>query len=492
MIRPTLQPPTRAEGAAFLLGGDRRTWQRRYVQLLIGLDALLLTLVTVLAVVIRFGAIPTAPNGLSYGGVALGVLLFWLLGLAAARCYEVRFVLSEADELRQVVKATVEVFAAVALVSFLTRAEVSRAYVLLTFPVGLTALLLNRLIANRLLSRARAAGQAQHRVLIVGDEAGLEHLATALTYDPQHGHRVVAACLPGGSAEHFYVIAGQRVPLASTLSALADAVRDNHVDTVAVAAGALMSDSVLRQVSYDLEGLDVDLLVAPSLADVAGTRISVRPVGGLPLFHLDEPELDGAHKFLKGAFDRSLATVGLLLLLPVLAGIYLAVCFSGPGGVLFKQDRVGRDGQLFKVWKFRSMYPDAEARLAELMEFNDHNGPLFKMKNDPRITPIGRFLRKWSLDELPQLVNVFRGDMSLVGPRPPLPSEVAKYDGHAERRLLVKPGITGLWQVSGRSDLDWEQAVRLDVAYVDGWSLGFDLAILARTAIVVFKGSGAY
>ena len=483
-------PATPSSRGARLLSGDRLHWQRRYVLLLLTLDVVLLSAVTLLAVLIRFGD-DASLRGLAYGWVALGIAVVWLLGLARSRCYQARSLLQQNTGMFRVGKATAEVFAAVALVSFLAKAPVSRSYLLMVFPVGLVGLLLSRVVVHVVLRRARALGHAQHRVLVVGSGPGLLDLAGAFALDPQHGHRVVATCRADGSD---LVLEGVPLQPGPTTShpGIAVAVRRSRADTVAVSEDAAVGEQVLRDLCYALEGLGIDVVVAPSFTDVAGTRISIRPVAGLPLLHLDEPELDGVHKLVKGIFDRSAAGLGLLLLLPLLLCICVAVGLTSPGGVIFKQVRVGRDGELFRVWKFRSMFADAEARFEELRAFNEHEGPLFKMRNDPRITPVGRFLRKWSLDELPQLVNVVKGDMSLVGPRPPLPAEVANYDGFAHRRLLVKPGITGLWQVSGRADLEWDEAVRLDLAYVEGWSLGFDIAILLRTALAVVKSSGAY
>ena len=485
-------PPAPAPGTT-LLGGDRSSWQPRLVLLLLGLDVLLLTLVTTLAVLVRFGQ-DAVVRGMPYAWVAVGISLLWLAGLARCGCYAPRSVLTRGASLVRVLKATTEVFAVVSLVSFLTQASVSRSYVLLVFPVGLLSLLVSRVLADRVLDRARRTGGAQHRVLVVGDGAELRSLTTTITRDTRHGHQVVATCRPDGSA---LVLGG--VPAqpeggepAAVARGLAAAVRQSRADTVAVTEGVAADGEVLRQLCYALEGLGVDILVSPGFTDVAGTRISVRPVAGLPLLHLDEPELTGVHKIVKGGFDRLAAGLGLLLVLPVLIAVFLAVRLTSKGPVIFKQVRVGRDGELFRVWKFRSMVADAEVQFAQVRALNEHTGPLFKIKGDPRITPVGRFLRKWSLDELPQLVNVVKGDMSLVGPRPPLPAEVANYDGYAHRRLLVKPGITGLWQVSGRADLQWDEAVRLDLAYVEGWSLGFDVAILLRTVLAVVKGSGAY
>jgi exopolysaccharide biosynthesis polyprenyl glycosylphosphotransferase len=234
------------------------------------------------------------------------------------------------------------------------------------------------------------------------------------------------------------------------------------------------------------------LCVAPALLDVAGPRTTIRPTAGLPLLHLDHPELGGTKRLIKSGFDRSAAALALAVLLPVLAALALIIRLSDRGPALFKQMRVGKDGRQFLVYKFRTMVVDAERQQAQLLALNDGDGVLFKMRNDPRITPLGRWLRRRSLDELPQLINVLKGDMSLVGPRPALPDEAGAYADHVRRRLAVKPGITGLWQVNGRSDLSWDEAVRLDVSYVENWSFVLDLQILWKTWSAVARGHGAY
>jgi exopolysaccharide biosynthesis polyprenyl glycosylphosphotransferase len=225
---------------------------------------------------------------------------------------------------------------------------------------------------------------------------------------------------------------------------------------------------------------------------VAGPRTTVRPTAGLTLLHVDHPQLSGPRQVVKDLFDRSAAAGGLIMLSPVLVAIALAIRLSDHGPALFIQTRVGRSGEPFKIYKFRTMVVDAEARLAEIREKNESGGVLFKIRKDPRVTSIGTHLRKWSLDELPQLINVLRGEMSLVGPRPALPEEAARYADHVRRRLIVKPGLTGMWQVNGRSDLSWEESVRLDLRYVENWSFALDLQILWKTFSVIFRGSGAY
>jgi exopolysaccharide biosynthesis polyprenyl glycosylphosphotransferase len=263
-------------------------------------------------------------------------------------------------------------------------------------------------------------------------------------------------------------------------------------DTIAVTSASETAAQYLRQLSWQLEGSGLELLVAPGLIEVAGPRLHIRPFEGLPLLSVEQPRFEGWQRLVKGFVDRGLAALALLVLAPVFLTIGVAVQLSGPGPVLYRQERVGVNGRTFTMLKFRSMVVDAEQRLADMRTSNMSDGPLFKMREDPRVTPVGRWLRKLSLDELPQLLNIVGGTMSLVGPRPPLPDEVARYDSQVRRRLLVKPGLTGLWQISGRSDLPWEEAVRLDLRYVENWSLAMDLLILWKTLRAVLSRSGAY
>jgi exopolysaccharide biosynthesis polyprenyl glycosylphosphotransferase len=259
-----------------------------------------------------------------------------------------------------------------------------------------------------------------------------------------------------------------------------------------VLSGEISSEK-LRWISWQLEGTDTDLIVSPGLIEVAGTRLHIQPVAGLPILHVEEPEFSGFRRLLKGAFDRFTAAFIIVLLSPMLAACALAVRFGSRGPALFRQTRVGRDGSTFTMIKFRSMRIDAERELGALADQNvNADGLLFKIKGDPRITRVGAILRKYSLDELPQLFNVVKGEMSLVGPRPPLPAEVASYGADVRRRLLVKPGMTGMWQISGRNDLAWDESIRLDLRYVENWSFALDLMILWKTIFAVVRGSGAY
>jgi exopolysaccharide biosynthesis polyprenyl glycosylphosphotransferase len=325
-------------------------------------------------------------------------------------------------------------------------------------------------------------------VLALGHEAAVADLITELRRDTYHGLSVVAACLTGETQSQ--TVAG--VHVFGGLDDVGSAVRRCGADTVAVLSCNEIDGIALRQLAWELEKTGTDLCVAPSLLDVAGPRTTIRPTAGLTLLHVDHPQLTGPRLVLKEVFDRIAAGAALLLLSPLFAAVAVTIRLSDAGPALFTQTRVGKNGRPFKIYKFRTMVVDAEKRLAELRASNEFDGVLFKMRHDPRITGIGRQLRKWSLDELPQLINVFRGEMSLVGPRPALPDETERYADHVRRRLVVKPGLTGMWQVNGRSDLSWDETVRLDLRYVENWSFALDLQILWKTFSVIFKGSGAY
>jgi exopolysaccharide biosynthesis polyprenyl glycosylphosphotransferase len=348
-----------------------------------------------------------------------------------------------------------------------------------------------RYLARRRLRKARAAGRCLQNVLVVGHEWPVLDLVNELRRQPDGGLRVVGACLPGGQGSRQMAEAG--IPVVGNLSQVVAAVNALQVDVLAVTTCVEFGGPELRQVCWALENVDVDVVVAPALIEVTGPRLHIRPVAGLPLLHVEKPEFSGARRVVKGLFDRTVAITTIVLLSPLMLATAIAVRLTSHGPALFRQTRVGVRGERFTMYKFRSMHTDAEARLAAVSELNENaDGLLFKIRDDPRVTRVGKILRRYSLDELPQLFNVLKGDMSLVGPRPPLPSEVEMYADDVRRRLLVKPGVTGLWQVSGRSDLTWEESVRLDLRYVENWSLVYDFTILWQTASAVLRGSGAY
>ncbi|HEX8004623.1 MAG TPA: sugar transferase [Mycobacteriales bacterium] len=464
-------------------------WVRRYTLVLVAIDAALVSAAGLVAVVVD-GIRDAQVRGIGYPALVAGLVPVWLAMLGAARAYEPRFVGVGSEEFRRVFDASVRLLAVVATVAFASALPLSRSFVGLVFPLGTALLLGGRYATRKVLHQLRKSGRASHRVLAVGARDAVEELVREARLAPYAGFRVVGACVP--QTDEPLVVDGEEVPVVGVPLDAAERVADVDADTVAVAGGWAMGTEGVRRLSWQLEGTGVDLVVAPAITNIAGPRISIRPVAGLPLLHVEEPEFTGARRVFKGVFDRTVASLVLLAALPFLAVIAVAIKTTSPGPVFFRQKRVGKDGREFTLWKFRSMRPDAEAVREELADLNEHDGLLFKIRRDPRVTPVGRVLRRLSLDELPQILNVVAGDMSLVGPRPPLPSEVAAYRSDVRRRLLVKPGLTGLWQVSGRSDLTWEESVRLDLHYVENWSVALDFMILWKTVGAVLRGRGAY
>lgn len=413
----------------------------------------------------------------------------WLTALVAGGAYSARNFGSGPEEFRTVGRASFITAGIVGLVCYLLNQQLSRGFVVLTFVIGTPLLFAGRYLIRRYAHSLRREGRLMHRVIAVGGPSGISEVVDALRRGRHVGFEVVGACLPDNIAvepERF------PVPIVGRVADTRAMCEATGADTVLVARGGYASAQELRRIAWDLEGSSIDLVVVPSLTDVAGPRIHMRPVAGLPLLHVEQPQADKAGGWSKRGFDLVVASVLLFLVAPVLAVVALVVKLQDGGPVLFHQARVGRSGQKFEMLKFRSMAPDAEDRLAELQLLNESDGLLFKIKEDPRITPVGRFMRRYSIDELPQLFNVLRGEMSLVGPRPPLLTEVDQYGDDVRRRLLVRPGLTGLWQISGRSSLSWDEAVRLDLFYVDNWTMTSDLVIMAKTLRAVLGATGAY
>jgi exopolysaccharide biosynthesis polyprenyl glycosylphosphotransferase len=426
---------------------------------------------------------------LGYMAMSLGLPFVWLLTLLLGGGYDPRFIGVGTDEFRRVLNAGVFLTATVAILSYAAKLDLARSYVVIALPSVTLFDLAARYTLRKRLHRRRSQGACMRKVVVVGHAPVIAGIAAMLRRETYHGLSVVAACVAGDvdSAD----IAG--VPAVAGLDKVPEVVWRFEADTVAVLACPEMAGSRLRQLAWDLEKTGTDLCVASALLDVAGPRTTIRPVAGLPLLHMDHPEFSGAKLIIKSIFDKVIALAILVVTAPLLPLIALAIRLDDGGPVLFRQTRVGKDERRFQVCKFRTMVVDAEARKASLASFSMQPGaPLFKIKGDPRVTRVGRWLRHWSLDELPQLANVLAGDMSLVGPRPALPEEAAMYGELVRRRLAVKPGMTGLWQVNGRSDVSWEEAVRLDLRYVETWSLMLDLQILWKTWGAVTGGSGAY
>ncbi len=334
-------------------------------------------------------------------------------------------------------------------------------------------------------------GRYASRTVIVGSRDDVEYAIRTLGGDGKLGYSVVGTAVLDDDATALRVD-GHTYPTVRGADKVPRAAEALSADTIIVAGQPVGDPTYIKRLAWELEGTAAELVLSSRIADVAGPRMSLRPVEGMPLIHVRIPSFEGGAHLVKRALDVVVAGIALTLFAPIAFVIAMAIKLDDPGPAFFHQERVGRDGRTFKMVKFRSMRVNAEAELAKLLEANEGAGPLFKLKEDPRVTRIGSFLRRYSLDEVPQFWNVLRGDMSVVGPRPPLPSEVTAYDGTVFRRLYIKPGITGPWQVGGRSDLSWEESVRLDLRYVENWSVLSDIVLMWRTVKVMIKPEGAY
>lgn len=480
-----------------MLVGAGTSWRAKTSRRIRIVDAFVVVWAVTGAFVVRFGFDPTPTDQLYegiYGWLSVAIALSWWLMLGAWNSRESRILGAGADEYKRVAAASLWLFGLVAIFSYVLRFDTARGYVGIALPFGLAGLLLARWLLRQHLSVARIKGQSMSRLLLIGGHSAVAHLASSLVTANHAGYQPVAAYIPGVNDERAVevdsglAVLGHRPDTASILSAIDSC----SADAVAISAGVQLHPQTIRHLGWELAARNVGLIMAPALTDIAGPRIHTQQVAGLPLIHVTTPTLEGGQRVAKRLFDVIVSGALIAICTPLMFLLAIMIKLDGRGPILFKQERIGIEGAPFGMLKFRSMVVDAEQRLSELAEQNEGSGVLFKMKNDPRVTRIGRVLRKYSLDELPQLFNIFAGTMSLVGPRPPLPREVAAYEHDVRRRLLVKPGLTGLWQVSGRSNLSWQDSVRLDLYYVENWSLAGDLVIILRTARAVFRSTGAY
>src|SRR5262245_57793097 len=476
----------RHRGQAGTQAAVRATWTGTYLRIAALLDCLCGLAAGLIALEVRFDSQGSLPA--EYCAFTIALPFLWLGSVAVAGGYDPRFIGVGSDEFRRVLNAAVGLTAGVAIFSYVAKLDLARGYLAVALPCVTIFDLATRYGLRKRLHRRWRDGRLMRRTVAVGHAAPVEDLVAMLRRDSHHGLSVVAACVAG--ARHQDEVAD--VPICGGLDSVASVASRFNADTVAVLACPEMNGTRLRELAWDLEKTGTEMCVASALLDVAGPRTTIRPVAGLPLLHVDHAELAAGKRVIKGIFDNVSAALALILLAPLFTVVALVIRLTDHGPVFFRQTRIGKDGQPFTLWKFRTMVVDAESQKAQLLALNEGDGTLFKMRRDPRVTLVGACLRRGSLDELPQLLNVLFGNMSMVGPRPALPVEVAKYRDHMRRRLAVRPGITGLWQVNGRSDLSWDEAERLDLRYVENWSLALDLQILWKTVSAVTRGSGAY
>ena len=475
-----------------------RWWIQSYIRRLWWTDAIVVILAVSLAQWLRFGSLlkstPNGGTGVPAGVTSLVIVVAWMFALRVLNTRDRRIVGAGASEYSRVATASFTVFGVAAIASLLLKLDLARGFIAIVLPLGTIGLLVTRALWRRGLTRSRLSGRHLERVLVVGSRTSAEALIDRMT-PAELGYSVAGVCIPeatSASAPEFITVAGKDVPVLGDLQSVSIAVTATGATTVAVSSASVLGHSAMQELSWDLHGMDVDMIVSPGVLDVAGPRMLMRPVAGLPLLHIDKPRFEGATKLRKAAVDRVGASLILLTVAPLLILVAIAIKLDSKGPVFYRGSRVGIGNVQFGMWKFRSMVQNADAQKNDLLDQNEGAGPMFKMVDDPRVTRVGSFIRRYSIDELPQLFNVLGGTMSLVGPRPPLPSEVQNYDGRVARRMLVKPGMTGLWQISGRSDLPWDEAVRLDLSYVENWSITQDLVILWRTGRAVFAREGAY
>jgi len=481
--RVTVTPPGRLPASRLPgpLGNAR--WESRYRWAVIASDLL----ATLLVVTVVGGLVVHAGRSLPMD-LAVTTALVVCAALPLHRSWHPSVLGQGAEEFRRLGRGLATAVVVLALGGLLAGLDDVRPWVFVVVPAIAVLATAQRYQLRRFLHRARRSGRCLLPVLAAGGPDTVQDLIDRTRRAPHLGWRVEAACTTG--LRRIGDIDG--VPVVGGLSDLARHVRRGRYRIVAVTPDAYWTPARLRQLAWDIEGSDAEMVVAPVLMEIAGPRLHMTGVLGMPMLRVTAPVFTGTRRMIKEIADRAGAAFLLTVFSPLLLVIAAAVVADSRGAVFYRQRRVGKDGKEFTIVKFRTMVRDADRIRTTLLHANEGAGPLFKMKRDPRVTRVGAVLRRWSADELPQLFNVLAGAMSLVGPRPPLPAETARYGPDVRRRLLVKPGLTGLWQVSGRSDLPWDEAVRLDLRYVEDWSLALDAVILWKTLRAVFKGDGAY
>lgn len=490
------EPSTPMTSVAARVGQAR--WKHKLRLNLVLTDLLVLAVAMTCAVFLRFGdtRASTQIGSETVGYLALSVIIggSWWFALSVYRTRDEHVLGHGTEEYRRVVRATIMVVGWLAIILLAFKIDVSRGYLAIAVPLGLLGLLTGRRFWRWQLRKLRSDGKAVSKALVIGGVGSASNVAANLAKQPYAGYVVSGVWVPDRdvATDESLVTRDRSIPVLGNRSTLPEALNAAKANAVVVTDTEHLGPDGLKSLAYELEGIDIDLMVAPNVVDVSGSRIHMSGVAGMPFLLLEEPQYSAAGGLAKKVFDKAFATAALIVASPILITAALAVKFTDGGPVFYRSERIGQDGKPFNMLKFRSMRVDADQLVRNLQNHNEGAGPLFKMKDDPRVTRVGRFLRRYSIDELPQLFNVLRGDMSMVGPRPPLRREVEAYSDSEHRRLLVRQGVTGLWQVSGRSDLDWENAVRLDLDYVDNWSMIRDLHIIWQTIKAVARSNGAY
>ncbi|RIJ79185.1 sugar transferase [Nakamurella silvestris] len=474
----------------------RPNWKGAYLRRVAVTDLVMVTATTIGSVLLYFGNLSAegapALGGISYLAIAGILTAGWFLCLALAGVWAAGAQGPGTGEYRKLLNATVVMVGVIVLGSYLFKAELSRGYLAVMLPLSLAGLLLGRSSWRIWLSHQRRSGRAMASVLVVGGPEEAEELASYLERAPGAGYRIAGLCLPLESALTAATAAGDR-PVLGDFDQIIETVESSGAHVVAIAGDGEFGSVSTRELARHLEDTGIELILAPALTEVADVRIRVKTLSGLPLMHVEEPQFQRVKIIGKRAIDYVGAAVGLLLLSPFFLVAAVAIKVSDPGPVFFRQDRVGLHGKIFRIWKFRTMAVGTHDRHSRVRAKGKHPKTVFYKSADPsQITKVGGFLRRTSIDELPQLINILAGHMSIVGPRPLVPGEAAGIPGYLERRARVHPGLTGLWQVSGRSDVSAHVRVQLDLYYVSNWSIQGDLAIIAKTAASVLSRKGAY
>ena len=473
-------------GAGALPARGTAGWAGRYLRNAVILDATVALAIGLVTLRERYDIHGHVSAG--YAASTLSSPVIWVAALALAGAYDTRLFGGGADEYRRVINAGLGLTSAIAILAYLTRVAVPRADVFLAVPGVMVIDLIARYGLRKRLHWQRNAGACVQRAVAVGYPRDVADLVDVLRREKYHGLTVVAACLTSPVAVEQTDVAG--VPVLGGLSDVATAVHETEADTVAILSCPEVNSAQLRRLAWALEKTSTDLCLAPALLDVAGPRTSVRAVAGLPLLYMDHPDLSGLRQVVKGAFDRVASALALILLMPLLLVIAAVIRLADGGPSFSGEIRIGRDSRPFRLYRFRTTARASRQPVSSLD--GPGNGGLLVTGGEPQVTRTGARLRRWSLDRLPQLVNVLCGQMSLVGPRPALPDEAVLYGEYVRRRLAVRPGVTGLLQLRGKNTLSWDERVRLDLRYVENWSLALDLLILWKTMPAVIRGRGAY